>query len=256
MDLQLKGKTVVITGGTRGIGAAMAELFAREGADVAICARDVDRIASTVTKLETFGVKAFGAAVDVSDSAALQDFIHKAAETLDGIDMYVANASSMAQGNSEAHWRAGFEFDVLGVVRAAEVLIPYLEAAVSRKGDASFLTISSMAATQVATANAYSGMKAALTNLTKGLSREYASKKIRFNTISPGVIYDEDGSVGRLRTTNPDFYNALLEMNPLGRMGVPDEVAAMAAFLSSPLSTFTTGANIIIDGSMSTRVNF
>lgn len=256
MDLRIKGKTVVITGGTRGIGRATAELFAAEGANVAICARDSNRVAATVKRLETQGVQAFGAALDITDGAALQAFIHEAANRLDGIDMYIANASTLADGNSEAAWRRAFESDVMGALHAAAVVNPYLEAAAAAKGDASFLTISSMAATQVGGPDAYSAMKAALTNLTKGFAREFAPKKVRFNSISPGMILDEDGSVAQIRAERPEYFNAMLAMSPTGRMGTPDEIAATALFLSSPWSSFTTGANYVIDGAITTRVNY
>jgi 3-oxoacyl-[acyl-carrier protein] reductase len=256
MDLGLKGKTAVITGGTRGIGRATAELFAAEGAKVAICARDAQRVAASVKRLEAQNVQAFGAVVDVADGGALRDFIHEAAEALGGVDIYVANASTLAAGNSEAAWRLAFESDLMGAVNAAAAVTPYLEAAAAAKGDASFLAISSMAATQVGGPDAYSAIKAALTNLTKGLARQYAPKKVRFNTISPGMILDEEGSVGRIRAENPDYYNAMLAAIPVGRMGTPDEIAAMVLFLCSAWSSFTTGANVVIDGSMSTRVNY
>ena len=256
MDLRLKGKGVVVTGGTRGIGRAIAEMFAAEGANVAICARDSDRVAARVEALRKHEIKAFGAAFDIADGEALKEFIHEAAHALGGIDMFIANASSIVHGNTEAQWRLAFETDVLGAIHASSAVIPYLEDAAAAHGDASFLTLSSMAATQVGGPDAYSAMKAALANLTKGFAYQYAAKKVRFNSISPGVIYEEDGSVGRLRADNPDFYERMLALNPTGRLGVPDEIAAAALFLSSPRSSFTTGANLVIDGSMFTRVNY
>ena len=256
MDLKLKGKTAVITGATRGLGRAMAHLFAKEGAKVAICARDADRVAATVKQLETHNVQAFGAAVNVADRAELQTFIHDAARILGSIDIYVANASSLVEGNGEAEWRTAFESDVIGAVHAAAAVTPYLEVAAAANGDASFLAISSIAATEVSEPNAYSAMKAALTNLTKGFARQYAPRKVRFNTISPGLIYDEEGSLGRMRVDKPDYFNGMKALIPVGRMGAPDDIAAMALFLSSPWSSFTTGANVVVDGAMSTRVYF
>src|SRR6185312_8166096 len=120
MDLQLKGKTAVVTGATRGIGRAIAETFADEGANVAICARNAGQIAEAVAALEAKGVKAWGDAVDISDGPALQAFVRKAGETLGGLDILVSNASALVQGNSEQDWQAMFDIDMLGAVRTWE----------------------------------------------------------------------------------------------------------------------------------------
>jgi 3-oxoacyl-[acyl-carrier protein] reductase len=256
MDLGLSGKTIVITGGPRGIGRAVAELFAAEGAKVAICARDGDRVADVVKRMETNNVQVFEAAVDIADAQGLQAFIHAAATALDGIDVYVANASSLVEGNGEAEWRKAFESDVIGALNGAAAVGPYLEAAAAAKGDTSFLAISATRATEVGAPGAYFAMKAALTSLMKGFAREYAPKKVRFNSISQRLIYDEEDSLVRMRLEKPEDFSSMQSLIPVGGMGAPNDVAAMALFLSSPWSSFTTGANIVIDGSMSTRVNF
>jgi len=126
MDLQLRGKTAVVTGASRGIGRAIAECLADEGANVAICARNVDQVAEAVKALETKGVKAFGQAVDIADGPALKAFVAKAGETLGGIDILVSNASALVQGNSEDSWQAMFDIDMLGAVRTYEAGRPFL----------------------------------------------------------------------------------------------------------------------------------
>src|SRR6516164_5917007 len=118
MDLQLKGKVAVVTGATRGIGRAIAELFADEGANVAICARNPEQVAEAVKALEARGVKAFGQAVDIADGPALKGFVTAAAEALGGLDILVSNASALVQGNAEDAWKAMFDIDIMGAVRS------------------------------------------------------------------------------------------------------------------------------------------
>jgi len=106
MDLQLKGKTAVVTGASRGIGRSIAETFADEGANVAICARNAEQVAEAVEALEARGVRAWGQAVDIADGPALQAFVRQAAETLGGVDVLVSNASALVQGAQDADWQA------------------------------------------------------------------------------------------------------------------------------------------------------
>jgi 3-oxoacyl-[acyl-carrier protein] reductase len=124
MDLGLKGKKALITGGTRGIGRAIVEQLAEEGCDVALCARSAGPVAETVAALEKKGVKAAGGAVDVADLAALKKWVGEAAATLGGIDIFVANVSALAMGMDEESWRRGFEIDVMATVFGCEAALP------------------------------------------------------------------------------------------------------------------------------------
>ncbi|MBU1375194.1 MAG: SDR family oxidoreductase [Alphaproteobacteria bacterium] len=256
MDLQLKGKTAVVTGGTRGIGRAIAECFADEGANVAICARNADQVAETVKALEAKGVKAFGQVVDIADGPALQAFVNKAGETLGGIHVLVSNASALVQGNSETAWKAMFDIDVMGAVRAFEAAKPFLEKAAAETGDAAFLITSSVSAAETDNPNSYGAMKAAQIHYAKGVARENAPKKLRCNVVSPGTVFFEGGVWGNAKAGAPAFFEQVLKRNPTGRMATPEEIAAATVFLASPRSAFTTGINMVVDGAISRRANF
>ncbi len=255
MDLQLKGKNAVVLGGTRGIGRAIADTLADEGANVALCARNADQVKEAAAALGAKGVKSFGATADMADGASLKAFVAKAGETLGGIDILVSNASALDMGMSEQAWKHGLEIDVLGAVNAVEAAQPFLEKAAA-KGDASIVFISSVSAAEARSAQSYGAIKAALIHYGKGLARQLAGKKIRVNVVSPGTIYFKGGVWHMVEQNMPDMYKATLAGNPLGRMGSPQEIANTAVFLSSPRSSFTTGANVIVDGGITQRVNF
>ena len=123
MDLHLKGKNAIVLGGTRGIGRAIADTLAGEGANVAICARNPDQVKDAVAALRDKGVKATGASVDITDGAALKSWIEKAAGELGGIDILVSNAGAMAQGPDPASWESNFKLDVLGAVNAFDAAL-------------------------------------------------------------------------------------------------------------------------------------
>jgi 3-oxoacyl-[acyl-carrier protein] reductase len=256
MDLQLKGKTAIVTGGTRGIGRSIAETFADEGANVAICARNAEQVAETVKALEAKGVKAWGEVVDIADGPALQAFIRKAGETLGGIDVLVSNASALVQGNHEKDWQAMFDVDMLGAVRTWEAAKPFLETAAAKTGDAAFIITSSASMVQADNPSSYGAMKAALIHFAKGVARENAPKHVRCNVVSPGTVFFEGGVWGNVKSGMPAFFEQMIKRNPTGRMATPEEVAAATVFLASPRSGFTTGVNLLVDGAITQRVNY
>lgn len=256
MDLQLKGKTAVVTGASRGIGRAIAELLAEEGANVAICARHADQVAEAVGALESKGVKAYGEAVDIADGPALRAFVDSAAQRLGGLDVLVSNASALVQGASEDAWQAMFDVDMLGAVRAFEAARPHLEKAAAAHGDAAFIITSSVSAAEADSPSAYGAMKAALIHFAKGVARECAPNKVRCNVISPGTVFFEGGVWGQVKAGMPAFFEQMIKRNPTGRMATPEEIAAATVFLASPRSAFTTGVNLVVDGGISRRANF
>jgi len=256
MDLELKGRNALILGGTRGIGRAIAETLAAEGANVALCARDAEQVAEAVRALKASGVAATGRAVDVTDGAALKAWIADAAAELGGLNILVSNAGAMAQGNDPAAWKQNFELDVLAAVNAFEAAKAPLLRAAAASGDAAFIIIASISAALADRGDSYGPMKAALIHMAKGLAREHAASGLRVNVVSPGMVFFEGGIWHRIKTQAPDFFEQANARNPTGRCATPQEVARAAVFLASPVSAYTTGANLIVDGALSDRVNF
>lgn len=256
MDLGLKGKKALITGATRGIGRAIAETLAAEGADLAICARNPDQVAEAVAALKKNGVNVIGGVVDIADGDALKEWVAEAGKALGGLDIVVGNASALAQGNGEDAWRACFDIDVMGARNLCEAALPFLEKSAASNGDASAVIISSISAAETESAGAYGALKAAQIHLAKGLAKEHAGKHVRFNTVSPGTVYFKGGVWNMVEEHMPDMFKATMKRNPMGRMATPQDIANATVFLASPASSFTTGINMIVDGAISRRVNF
>ncbi len=251
MDLGLKGLRAVITGGTKGIGRAAAEIFAAEGARVAICARNGEEVRGAVSALMKGGQPAFGQAVDVSKKAQLENFVSEAANAMGGVDIVVANVSALAVADDEAAWLAGFETDMMHSVRLVNAAMPWLE----RSKAASITLVSSVSGREIDfTGPAYGAFKAALVHYAQGLAFKLAGKGIRANTVSPGNTYFPGGIWQQIEKGNPELFNSALSLNPTGRMATAEEIARGIVFLASPASSFTTGTNLVIDGALTKGV--
>jgi NAD(P)-dependent dehydrogenase (short-subunit alcohol dehydrogenase family) len=251
MDLGLKGKSVLVTGGSKGIGLAVAELFADEGADVAICARNADEVGKVVKALAVKGVKAWGKAIDVADPAALKAWVEGAATEFGGIDTIVCNVSALAVGDTPETWEKSFRTDLMHTVNSVAAAKSYLE----RSKSASIVIISSVSGFEVDfAAGSYGAIKAALIHYSKGLSNQLITKGIRVNVVSPGNTYFEGGIWNNIERGMPDLFKTAMSLNPTGRMGTAEEVAAGVVFLASPAASRVSGTNLIIDGALTKAV--
>jgi 3-oxoacyl-[acyl-carrier protein] reductase len=253
MDLGLQGLKAVVTGGTKGIGRAIAHTLAAEGAHVALCARNAEEVAATVAafQAEFAGQTITGSVVDVADGPALAAWVQASAQAMGGLDIVVANVSALAIAADDAAWQRGFEVDMMGTVRLVNAAMPYLE----QSAHAAIVTISSVSGREIDfAAGPYGAFKAAIVHYTQGLAYHLAGKKIRANTVSPGNTYFPGGVWTQIEQGNPDFFKMALGMNPTGRMGTPQEMANAAAFLASPAASFITGTNLVVDGALTKGV--
>ena len=251
MDLQLKGLNALVTGGTKGIGRAIADTLIAEGANVAFCARNADGVKAALPQMARGAAKVIGEALDVGDGPALTAWVGRAAEALGGIDIVVANVSALAIPNDEASWQKSFQVDMMGTVRLVNAAMPWLEK--SRHG--AIVTISSVSAREIDfAAGPYGAFKAAIVHYTQGLANQLAARRIRANTVSPGNTYFEGGVWSQIEQGNPTLYATALALNPTGRMGTPQEMANAAVFLASPVASFISGANLVVDGALTRGV--
>lgn len=248
MDLGLQGLRALVTGGTRGIGRAVVETLAAEGASVAFCARTP----GDATAKEHAG-PVLGYVADVGDPAALREWVATAATALGGVDIVVANVSALAIPDSAENWQRSFEVDMMGTVGLVQAAMPYLE----RSPAASIVTISSVSGREIDfAAGPYGTFKAAIIHYTQGLAFQLAAKGIRANSLSPGNTYFPGGVWENIEQNNPSLFATALGLNPTGRMASPEEIARGVAFLASPAASFITGANLLVDGALTRGVQF
>lgn len=253
MDLAIRGKTAIVTGGTKGIGRAIVESFADEGADVAFCARNPEEVARTQEALSAKGVRAVGTALDVGDAAALTAWVETTAETFGGIDMAVANVSALAIPDTDENWETSFRVDLMGTVNLVKAVLPHLE----RSEVKSVVAISSVSGREADFASGpYGTMKTAIIGYMAGVALQTAEKGIRANTVSPGNTYFPGGVWQDIEGGNPELFSFAMGLNPTGRMGTAEEVAAAVVFLSSPRASRFSGANLLVDGALTRGIQF
>ncbi len=254
MDLGLKGLNVLVTGGSKGIGRRAADMFAAEGSNVAVCARNAAEVEAATASLKKAGVKSFGQAIDVGDKAALEGWVHASAKALGGIDILIANVSALAAAeDTEDSWKAQFDIDLMHTVRSVNASLPYLE----KSKWSAIVIVSSVSGREIDfTSPAYGASKAALIHYAHGLAHKLAPKLIRVNSVSPGNVYFKGGIWNYVEDNMPELFKSAMALNPTGRMATPEEVGKGIVFLASPASSFTMGTNLVIDGALTKGVQF
>ena len=251
MELGLKGKKVILSGGSRGLGRAALEIFAAEGADVAFFSRDAAQVAEAAASLGRHGGKVFAEPLDMAGGGYI-DWLKRAAEALGGVDIFIHNVSSSGAGGT-GDWEMTFQYDIRGAVDGCTTLEPWLE----KSDAASVILMSSTAALETfIQPAAFNALKAALITYGKQLSQAWGKKGIRVNMVSPGPIRFDGGNWSKIEAGMPDFYKMTEAQMALGRFGTAEEVARTMVFLASPASSYTTGTNIVIDGGYTKRVQF
>lgn len=257
MDLQLKGRKAIVTGATKGIGLRIAQTFASEGVDVAVCARTPAGVEKAVADLQGRGVRALGDPVDVTRAEEYVAWLKSATDRLGGLDIFVHNVTGTPTVPGLKGWDLGYHTDILGAVLGVQTVTPYLRQSAS----AAIIFIASISGLiskviPAPGAHAYGASKAALICYGAMISKELAKEKIRVNMVSPGPIYFEGGPWDMIQRHVPQVYAAAQEQCVIGRLGDPQDIADAVAFLASPRSSFTVGQNLHVDGGFMQHVAF
>jgi 3-oxoacyl-[acyl-carrier protein] reductase len=248
MDLGLKDKVAIVTGGSRGIGRSIALALAKEGCHVAICARGEERLRETEAEVRATGVRTHAAALDVADGNALEAFVGQTAEVLGRLDVLVNNAGGSRPGDDDEAWHGALEINLMAAVRASRAAVPHMRA----NGGGAIVNITSIWGREGGGPVIYNAVKAAMTSHAKNLALQLAPDGVRVNSVAPGSIRFPGGGWDRRVQSDPDGMEQFVKQNiPSGRFGTPEEVANAVVFLCSPAASWVTGVALNVDGGQS-----
>ncbi|MEO8898702.1 MAG: SDR family oxidoreductase [Candidatus Dormibacter sp.] len=256
MDLHLGGRRALVTGGSKGIGLAVAEELAREGVDVAICARNAAEVETAAERLRGSGRAVHAQVADVTDAAQVEDLVQRSADALGGLDILVNNAGAAHPGNFESlsddDWRADLDVKLFSQIRCTRAALPHLRASAAAR----VININSVYARYPdPTFFATTVIRAACLNLSKALALELGSEGILVNSVNIGLVVTPQWENIRRRrapdSTAEEFFAALAKDEvPLGRFGGVEEVSGLVTFLASDRASYLTGTSIDVAGGM------
>ena len=255
MELGLKQKVAVVTGGSRGLGFAAAQALAAEGAHVMICARGAEQLGRAVEQLRSAapgGARVEGVAGDVSTEGGVRTVIDAAVKSFGRLDVLVNNVGSAKgadlESTSDADWHEAFDQTLFPAIRASRLAVPHMR----KQGGGAIVIVSSIFGRESGGRMTYNAVKAAEISLTKSLAQQLAKDQIRVVSVAPGSILFEGGSWWKRQQADPKGIAEFITRElPFGRFGRPEEVGAAIAFLASPKASWVSGTTVVVDGCQS-----
>ncbi|HZS28545.1 MAG TPA: SDR family oxidoreductase [Candidatus Angelobacter sp.] len=255
MNLGLKGRGVIVAASSQGIGLATAEAFAREGAQVAMCARTEKTLLEAANRVRQTGAEVYAEALDVTDAAAVQQFTDQVAKRFGRIDVCVTNAGGPPAKNflsiSADEWRKAVDLNLMSTVHLAKAVIPHMQ----RHRWGRIVTITSVSVKQpVADLVLSNSVRAAVVGLVKSLSNEFGKDGILVNNVAPGFTATERlQELAQVRalaagSSPQQICDAWAAETPVKRLGTPEEIANAIVWLASEQASYITGQTILADG--------